>query len=682
MCRLFWIAAWLCVTPTVCAASVNKSRVPVLYIINYSADNHLVRPSLLAMTKKWKPDLFHAGKDGPFTHNWGPIAGWGGENVYGGGKHRQAYHRRLSPAELDQKFAACRRYTKAMHESGVGKFYHYVCGFTLGGNPDAKARYGFWEFYDHWDEYLRFGIGPKPAHDPIQWMMRKPDGSCCFIYKRDYTSYLPGTRWAACMNNPHWRQWMAAVFRASASVGFDGIFPDNCFCRCCCKYCQAEFAKFVEREHRPTKQMATHEDGGRAWFDTQEFWIDTIARWMTDMRAEARKINPDFGIFPNNGTHPGYKRFSTACDYMMGEGDFWDFGPRGFGTIWFHKDPGMVRRPLAGGLALKRYRDLIISYKYTAAQGGRPAVVWLTHGGQARSEEATELRFCEAMAFGAGACTFGRPSTPPETYARYRRFFQTRRRLYDGLEPWCKVGLAYFPRQALHGNMRHVSLVWAIADALNARCIPYRVVTETDCRAGRLDDLNMLFVPGVDHIELAELRALRSFAFSGNTIAFHAGPPTHDEYYRPIADDLGFPLQGGRVGAGRVVVGREVVKAADVAALCREGLGRDPCITPDGPESGPPGLRLEMRFKPDETRMVLHLVNYNVPLGKAAARVEDLENLKLRLPLPKGWKPTRALLHNSHRDSPDVLALQASGSAFVEVTVPKLHIYSVLEVSE
>lgn len=653
-------------------AGVNRSRVPVLYIIDYSAQNHLAEPDRLAKVKGLRPDLFHAGKDGPLTHNWGPIAGWGGENVYGGGKDREAWHRRISPEELDAKIAACKRYTKAMHDAGVDKLYHYVCGFTIGGTPDPKVRYGFWEFYDHWDEYLRFGIGPKPPEDPLEWMMRKPDGDFCYIYKRDYESYLPGTRWAACMNNPHWRQWMEAVFRMSASAGFDGIFPDNCFCRCYCKYCQAEFAKFIEREDRPTQKMATHADGGRAWFDTQEFWIDTIARWMADMRAEARKIDPDFGVFPNNGTHPGYRRFSTACDFMMGEGDFFDFGPKGFGTIWFHRDPGLLRRPLVGGLELRQYQDLIVSYKYTAAEGGRPSVVWLTHGGQARSEAATELRFCEAMAFGAGACTFGRGSTLPEVYSRYHRFFETRRRLYDGLDPFCRVGLVYFPRQSLHGNMRHVKLVWAMARALNEQRIPYRIVTESDCRSGSLDDLEIVFVPAVDHVELAEMRALHRFAQKGHTIVFHGGPPTHDEHYRPLAEELRFAGGGGR---------DEVVDAASVATECKRALGYDACITPAGPDSKLPGLRFEMRAKPDERRVVVHLVNYNVPLGTSSGRVRDMENFAVRVPAPPGWRPTEALLHDSRRDQPETLTLRAVGDGFIEVTIPRLHIYAVVEVT-
>ena len=674
------LASLICV-PTSPYSGPNISRVPVLYVINYSADNHLAKPEFLARLRTGPPDLFHAGKDGPFTHNWGAIAGWGGENVHTGGKEKESYLRRLSPRELDEKFEACRHYTEAMHGAGIKMLYHYVGGMTIGGNPESDARSGFWEFYDHWGEYGRFGLGPKPPEDPLDWTMRNADDSTCFIYARDYESYLPGTRWAVCMNNPYWRQWMGAVFRASASVGFDGIFVDNSFCRCYCRTCRAGFADFVKREARPTTEMATAADGGRAWFDTQEFWIDTIARWLHDMRAEARTVNPDFGVFPNFGTHPGYQRLAAACDYVMGEGDFWEFGARGFGHIRFHKDPGMLRTPLVGGLALKRFQDMVVSYRYTAAEGGRPAPVWLTHGHQARSEAATELRLCEAMAFGAGACTFARGSLPPEVYARYRRFLVTRRHLYEELMPFCRVGLAYFPRQAFHGNMHHVDQVWALADALNATHVPYRVVTEQDCRAGELGDLSILFLPAVEHIETVEAQALRAFTRRGGTLVCHDGVPAQDEYYRPLASEFRLEPGTGSQAAGKVVVLRGDVVSAAVANQCATALGAPAGIVADGNGADLAGLRFELRVSPDAKRLVLHLLNYSIPLETGDERLDELREIALRLPCPSGWKGAQAVLHASDSDEAQGIAVSLPRGSWVDVTVPKLRLYSILEVT-
>ncbi|MBT3379587.1 MAG: hypothetical protein HN742_22340 [Lentisphaerae bacterium] len=655
----------------------NVSRLPQLYTIDYSPQNHLASPGRLARLRKGPPDVFHAGKDGPFVHNWGPIAGWGGENVYGGGKDRVDYHRRLTPAELDARFAACRRYVRSMHEAGVKKLYHYVGAFTIGGNPAPDVRYGFWEFYDHWDEYTRFGVGPKPPDDPMQWLMCLPNGEPCFIYNRNYESYEPGTRWAVCLNNPYWRQWMKAVFRASAEVGFDGIFVDNSFQRCYCGTCRAEFAAFVKREKRPTTELATYEDGGRAWFDTQEFWMDSIARWLADMRAEARKVNPAFGVFPNNGTHPGYVRFSSAADYVMGEGDFWGFGPKGFGVIRFHKDPGMIRRPLVGGLAYRQYQDMIVSYKYTAAEGGTPRPVWLTHGHQGRSDVAKELRLSEAMAFGAGACTYARASLPPEIYARLRRFLSQQPQLYDGLVPYCRVGLAYFPRQAYHKGMRHVDAVWELAAALGREHIPYRVVTEGDCRDGDLSDLHTIFVPFVNHVARDVIGGLAEFAnASGHSLVFCGAVPELDEAYHPVDHETVF---GQAIAAKRMRVLEGVPPRDSLEVLCLGGGPAGPSIVASV-DAGGDALRVEMRASRDGRRVVVHLLNYGIPLESHSERPEELRGVHLRIPIGREPNPG-ARLYTSREETPTSLYGEPGLSGELEITVPSVRIYSIVEVS-
>ncbi|NOZ22919.1 MAG: hypothetical protein GXP25_17720 [Planctomycetes bacterium] len=50
-----------------------------------------------------------------FSHNWGPIAGWGGENQWCGKtpEEKKTYQRRLSPAEADA--AAKAQLTKSLN---------------------------------------------------------------------------------------------------------------------------------------------------------------------------------------------------------------------------------------------------------------------------------------------------------------------------------------------------------------------------------------------------------------------------------------------------------------------------------------------------------------------------------------------------------------------------------------
>ncbi len=47
-----------------------------------------------------------------------------------------------------------------LHAAGVHHVMPYICSVTIGGHHVRRT--GFWEFYDHWDEYLEFGLPPRP----------------------------------------------------------------------------------------------------------------------------------------------------------------------------------------------------------------------------------------------------------------------------------------------------------------------------------------------------------------------------------------------------------------------------------------------------------------------------------------------------------------------------------------
>ena len=150
---VLWIAT--CTLACSVAADVtfdNTTQLPMTYIRDYD-DDHLDNPEWIAQVRANAPELLVVGKDLPIHHNWGPVQGVGGENqAYGQGEHI----RRISPAELERKMAAIRRMVAAMRDCGVKLIMPYICSKTIGG--DHEKRTGFWDFYDHWDEYLRFGL--------------------------------------------------------------------------------------------------------------------------------------------------------------------------------------------------------------------------------------------------------------------------------------------------------------------------------------------------------------------------------------------------------------------------------------------------------------------------------------------------------------------------------------------
>ncbi len=635
---------------------------PFAYLIDYAAD-HVGNEAYLAWLKQVAPDLLHLGKDVPMSHNWGPIAGWGGENQYTGGAGREAYLRRLSPDEVQARLESIRDFTARAHAAGVDKIMPYVCGMTIGGDPERRL--GFWDFYDHWDDYAaRFKLGPKPA-DPSTWLQRLPDGKPLFIYQRDTSSYAPSFRWATCMNNPGWRQWMAAVVRLAAEAGHDGVFPDNSYCRCYCEHCRAAFARFAAARGRPQATMVTETEGGYDWYLTQEFWIDSIARWLEDMRAEGRKVRPGFGIFPNFGTLPGYQRLATACDYQMGEGAFFGFSRGGFGQIWFHPGPGEERRRIVEDIFVTRLLDNIFELRYTAAAGGRPGYVVLTRG--SAGDAAISLSWAETAAFGSGAALYGRRDASTELYQRWRAFLKRHRALYVGLKAHVRVGLAFWPKQAFHENFAHVAAVRDLAKALDAAHFVHRMVTEEEVEAGAFADVELLLVPRLDYLSAAAAGQLREFAAKGKL--FWSGPPA-----RHAHDHTELPADQ-RLDAVATQVGE---KPSEVAEAVVRALGESVRITPGLTDDQLPGLRCEVRRDDAGRRLVVHALNYRVTPNANRGAVIPAPEVPLRVPLPAGWTVRAATVCGPDAIEPQpVEVLCRDGAAWL--TLRDLITYQVVE---
>ena len=119
----------------------------------------------------------------------------------------------------------------------------YICNQTMAGDPEKRA--GFWKFYDSWDDYRGFGLPPRPATDPIEWLQRDPDGNIHYNYRWAHQAFRPERRFAPCPNNEHWSAWLEFVVDQMAQCGYDGVFVDNNILHCYCSYCRREFRRFL-----------------------------------------------------------------------------------------------------------------------------------------------------------------------------------------------------------------------------------------------------------------------------------------------------------------------------------------------------------------------------------------------------------------------------------------------------
>ncbi|MBM4082257.1 MAG: hypothetical protein FJ278_21310, partial [Planctomycetes bacterium] len=249
-------------------------------------------PRFIAELRRTPPQVLIVGKEAPFTHSLGPIASYGGENqtfpAIGGKDGRY----RLTPDQTRQRIAAIRKFVDEVHAAGVPKVMPYVSLITMFGEPEKRI--GFWEFYDHWDEYAKdFDLGPRPEGDPLDWAQRDKEGKTYFKWGPDKPHYKPFRRFTVCVNHPGWRAWCHAFTRWIARVGYDGLWIDNAVeQRCYCRYCKAE----GERIGQP---LVPQQFGDLAQRAAQRVWLESHLRLWDELRKEGERIRPGFGIYVN-----------------------------------------------------------------------------------------------------------------------------------------------------------------------------------------------------------------------------------------------------------------------------------------------------------------------------------------------------------------------------------------------
>jgi len=218
----------------------NLTDLPVTYLLDYR-DNHLENvDAFIGEIEAAPPYLLHVAHDVPFPNTWGiGYAGWDGK------------YRIITPGEMRKRIREIKEYVSRVHSAGVKVFIPYICNQTLGGNPEERT--GIWEFYDRWDDYSEFGIGPRPGADPMEWMAREPDGRFHYNYEKRHTYFtrMGQYRFAPCMNNPYYNMYQRAIVSTIAEVGYDGVFVDNCILNCYCRYCQERFRRYMLDRYSP-----------------------------------------------------------------------------------------------------------------------------------------------------------------------------------------------------------------------------------------------------------------------------------------------------------------------------------------------------------------------------------------------------------------------------------------------
>lgn len=224
-------ASWLFAsepTPVVKAFTLPaKTSVPYTYCIGYLPD--LENESFLHELKSSPPDLYHLGYQIPFKAALGPTYG-----------HELYTDEILPPDQIPREIERIHRVIAKMRSAGVSRLIPYVYPMAFFGNPDKRT--GFFHFYDRWDDYRKFGLGPRPDADPSLWSQVRgpqPLGGG----PPDVFHFEP------CVNHPGWSDFLDLVVRQLALVGYDGMFFDVNTQYCYCPHCQEKFDIYLFRKY-------------------------------------------------------------------------------------------------------------------------------------------------------------------------------------------------------------------------------------------------------------------------------------------------------------------------------------------------------------------------------------------------------------------------------------------------
>ncbi len=656
-----------------------RTSLPFTYILDYGS-KHLGNPDYVPAVATAPPALLHLGKDVPFNHGWGPIKALGGENqAYGTGDHIA----RISPEQVRDRIAGLRAMVEQLHEAGVRWVTPYICGMTINGDPERRT--GFWAFYDRWDDYRPLGLCPRPD-DPIHWLQRTADGKPRIYYGYKYPDefYPPfktNHRLAACWRTKGWRTWLSEVVRFAAHCGYDGVFVDNaCSQRCECPLCLAAFREHLKERYTPEQarrafgdtplgQMAwpTREQRGSPLYaEQQRFWCETVREQLATLKAVGTKeLGREFLIFPNGGRPAWIQRAFPDADFVMFEKSHGEYGTH----------PGMVLSPVFGDMKLRAWNDNIFEHKFVQSLRSRVRPIILSRAGWPRrppwrmlNPDAARLGMAECAAFSGGGGFLLRPmfGVYHDALNEYRRFFETHPQLYAGLVSYAQVAVLACPEQEWLGNRSHMAAVRELTRVLTEAHVLFDYVSETDfesrfkqvypktiaaeMRVVSCSCMNALEIPSI-------LDRDKSLILVGE---FATGKDPADPPSEPMA-------------------WKKPIRCPTVEAV-PQALGPDASVLSCPAKDLAPHVKVNAFCAPGDGsgRIVVHVVNYNVPLGVDAPPPTPVGGIELRLPWPKGRRVTGATAYAPDEAEPVKLTPRIEGDRLI-CRLPRLRIYRVVE---
>ena len=248
------------------------------------------------------------------------------------------------------------------------------------------------------------------------------------------------------------------------------------------------------------------------------------------------------------------------------------------------------------------------------------------------SEASRKLALAEAAAFGSGAYNGVRPSTR-DAQAPYIRFLLDNADIYAGKTSIARVAMTFYPMRDFYGSA-HSQTMRRVFERLGELQVPCDLFSETGLDPSVLATYDLLILPGMEYFSDEDLATVEGFVRGGGTLLTIGEFATHDELMRPRAGVAWLPAVDGEaaVGAG-AVMRRDLLPTSSELLALLTGVGETRLVIDDD-RAGRPLMRSAAYA--DEGEVVVHLLNYSVPIEPARGDVVPQRDVQVRVPLPDG----------------------------------------------
>ncbi|GAB4362975.1 MAG: hypothetical protein Kow0042_00460 [Calditrichia bacterium] len=602
-----------------------------------------------------------------------------------------------------------------------------------------KDQIEFLRFYrENWEDFADL-LGPRPQADPTTWIMVRPDGSFPYYRYAPYGKETTGRFEAwGCPDNPDYRRVMKAKIRAQAATGIDGSYVDWTHIAggtCYCDYTRASFTRYL-KEHLPPevaqKKYGTadydhiklpQKRGDKFWMEWITFRCRTVAEFHRELRQAAREVNPHFlisgNVFGGFGYGPIAYDAAGNMEMLGAEGyddfiyseiqEFLDSAPR--------KDENTTK--ISNSPALKFL---------AAASHGKPTIVYATEITPPIFPDPTEkclsamaqINIAEAVA--NHAIFREKRQTPPGATAMYR-FLADNEEYLLGAHLSANVAVLASLNQYLADE---ISFAFSASRVLADRGIAHVMLVEDDLLKGDLSRYDLIWLPFLPLLSREKQQALQRYVENGGTLLVLGECGKKDQFNLPqqpllaqMLSGKGYPKAELEKSAGKGIVlyqplpipeHRYLIPAkaksefttfgpsmADVFPDIPEGYTRNR-IHPDLRRileqaadklaaklgnrltrigDSRPYLELTRMENPEQKRILLHLVNYDVTLDGDLTPAQNIP-LQVALPLQATVKSVQ-YCGDLSRLSPLQYEMQPGNNAqLLTAALPQLQLYGLM----